>query len=106
MDRKQVKRLLALLKAEAEYGRETEIDLPEGFKESFETQPAFRGWINYHVTWDVHADDVWRVVPRKTSLVAEWHNELIKLIPVILPDGQVVEASEWQTKSHLTPLTD
>jgi hypothetical protein len=95
MDRKQVKRLLALLKARAEYtDRTIEIDIPPGFKQSFESQPAFRGWINYHVTWDVSDDDAWTVVARKKSLAAEWHETLIRSVPVIQPDGTIVPASD------------
>ncbi len=100
MTRQQIKRLLALLKAEAEYKKDFRLDLPEGFKESFESQSAFRGWINYHETWDVDKEDVWLVISRKVSLVAEWHKELMKVVPVILPDGQIMEADEWQQKSH------
>jgi hypothetical protein len=103
MTKKEVKRLLALLKAQAEYpDREIEIDLPEGFKESFEGQKYFRGWINYHETWDVNAADVWVVIPRKVSLTAEWHRELARVIPVITPTGRIVEAVEWDRKSALT----
>ncbi|RLG24009.1 hypothetical protein DRN76_04600 [Methanosarcinales archaeon] len=100
MTRQQIKRLLALLKAEAEYKKDFSLKLPEGFKESFESQSAFRGWINYHETWDVDKEDVWLVISRKVSLVAEWHKELMKVVPVILPDGQIMEADEWQQKSH------
>lgn len=102
MTRKQVKRLLALFKAQAEYiNRQLDFEVPEGFKESFETQIFFRGWINYHVTWDVDKEDVWTVINRKTSLEAEWHRELIKVVPVITPDGTIMEAEEWAQKSTL-----
>lgn len=98
MTNKQVKRLLALLKAESEYDRPLVFDVPDGFKESFENQPSFRGWINYHETWDVDPDDAWKVISRKISLVAEWHKELIKVVPVITPDGTIMEADEWEQK--------
>ena len=98
MTRKQVKRLLALLKAQVEYDRPLEIEVPEGFKKSFENQSAFRGWINYHETWDVDPDDAWKVISRKISLVAEWHKELIKVVPVIAPDGTIMEVDEWEQK--------
>jgi hypothetical protein len=97
MTRKQVKRFLALLKAQSEYtDREFGFEVPDGFKESFESQFFFRGWINYHVTWDVDKKDVWKVINRKISLEAEWHRELIKVVPVIAPDGTIMEADEWQ----------
>jgi len=93
MTRQQVKRILALLKAQADYpDRELVVDYPEGFKESFENQKFFRGWINYHDTWDVDKEDVWLVVPRKISLVAEWHQELLRVVPIIAPDGTITEA--------------
>ena len=98
MKKTKIKRLLALLKAKAEHGRELDVEVPEGFIESFEDQDNFRGWINYHVTWDVDKDDPWKVVIRKISLAAEWQRELIKVVPVIIPDGTIVEAEEWQSK--------
>ena len=97
MNRLQVKRFLALRKAIDEYpDRKIVIDFPEGFLISFENQSYFRGWVNYHVTWDVDNKDVWKVINRKISLAAEWHRELIKVVPVITPDGTIVEADEWQ----------
>lgn len=95
MDRVKVKRILALLKAQIEYpDRVIEIEVEDlaGFKQSFENQKFFRGWVNYHETWDVDPDDVWVVVPRSRSLVAEWHEELMKVVPVISPDGTITEA--------------
>jgi hypothetical protein len=100
MGRKKIKRLLALLKAKVEYpGRKLDPELPEGFKKSFESQPAFRGWINYHETWDVDPKDPWTVIPLKRSKVAEWHRILIKVVPVITPDGTIMEAEDWVKKS-------
>jgi hypothetical protein len=90
MDRKAVKRLLAMLKAQVEYPeRGLQVKTPAGFKEAFSSQPAFRGWINYHVTWDVDKTDVWLVVSRSRSLVAEWHAELSRVVPIISPEGSV-----------------
>ena len=49
---KEIKRFLALLKAEVELDRvHSNIVYPEGFKESFEKQKHFRGWNNYKETW-------------------------------------------------------
>ncbi|MBU2249653.1 MAG: hypothetical protein KKD77_23095 [Gammaproteobacteria bacterium] len=103
MTRRKIKRLLALLKAKVEYpDRKIKIKLPTGFKKSFEEQSAFRGWINYHVTWDVDPKDPWMVISLKRSKVAEWHRELIKVVPVITPDGEIVEAEEWAKRSAST----
>ncbi len=99
MTRQKVKRLLALLKAKAEYDKEIDVEVPEGFIKSFEDQDNFRGWINYHVTWDVDKDDVWKVVLRKISLAAEWQRELIKVVPVITPDGNIVTGEEWEKEN-------
>jgi hypothetical protein len=97
---REIKRFVALLKAREEYpDRNIKIDLPNGFIESFENQPAFRGWLNYHVTWDINREYPWKVVSRKESLVAEWHRELIRLIPVIEADGTIVSAEEYEKKS-------
>lgn len=95
MDYKQIKRLLALLKAQKEMpDREQDFEVPEGFIESFESQPHFRGWINYHVTWDVTREDPWTVVPRKRSLVAEWHEELMRVVPLVNPDGTIMDPKD------------
>jgi hypothetical protein len=99
MNKTQIKRLLALLKAKAEYDRELHVEVPRGFKKSFEEQPDFRGWINYHVTWDVDKDDPWKVVARKISLAAEWQRELIKVVPVITPDGNIITGEEWEKEN-------
>jgi hypothetical protein len=91
---KEIKRALALLKSEVELGRDHRLDLPEGFKESFENQAAFRGWVNYHVTWDVAEDDAWKVVPLEESRVKTWNRELMERVPVITPDGEIVDPKE------------
>ena len=98
----QIKRFIALLKAEIEYDKDFKLKLPEGFKESFEKQKEFRGWINYHVTWEVHPKDPWKIVLRSQSLVQDWHDELIKMVPVITPEGKIVGANEWDKKSAST----
>jgi hypothetical protein len=95
MTRKQVKRLLALLKTEAEKDKSFGLELPEGFKASFENQSLFKGWVNYHVTWDVDDNDVWKVISLKQSRVDDWHDELRKVVPVITPEGEIVSAEEW-----------
>jgi len=99
MKKTEIKRLLALLKAEAEYKKEIDVEVPEGFIESFENQENFRGWVNYHVTWDVDKDDPWKVILRKVSLAAEWQRELIKVVPVITPDGNIVTGEEWEKEN-------
>jgi hypothetical protein len=103
MDVKQIKRLLALIKAEVEYDRDNELDLPEGFKESFESQKEFRGWINYKETWYIDENnDPWKVVLIHRPLVEDWHDELRKVVPVITPEGDIVGADEWEKRSHST----
>jgi hypothetical protein len=94
----KVKRLLALIKSEIELDRDHNLRLPKGFKRSFEIQKHFKGWINYHVTWDVHPEDPWRVIPLNKSLEEQWHDELEKVVPVITPEG-IVEAEEWEKRS-------
>ena len=96
MERVEVKRLLALLKAEVELGRDPGVEIPVGFRESFESQEAFRGWINYHVTWDVDDDDVWLAVPLQESLVDSWHRELNERLPVITRAGEIVSPQQFK----------
>lgn len=101
MDIKKVKRFLALIKAEVELNRVHEgIVYPEGFKESFEGQTNFRGWINYKETWyiDEENNDPWKVIPLKRPLVEEWHDVLRKFVPVITPEGEIVEPEEWEQR--------
>lgn len=102
MEKKQIKRFLALIKAETELGRKFNLKLPKGFKKSFESQKYFRGWTNYHVTWDVSEKDAWTVVPLDKSLEQTWNEELEKIVPVITPNGEIVEAEEWAKKSAST----
>lgn len=102
MNRKEVKYLLARLRTYAETKRSDcptvePPELPQGFLESFESQEAFRGWVNYHVTWDVDSDDHWKVVPLGQSLEEKWHGDLEKVIPVLTEDG-IVSAEEWAQK--------
>ena len=95
MTRKEIKRALALLKAEAELGRDPG-DLPEGFRESFESQPDFRGWVNYHVTWDLDKDDDWKVVPLEEPLVKVWDREVRSRVPVITPAREIVTPQQYE----------
>lgn len=102
MNVKKIKRLLALLKAEAEYNRNNHIKLPKGFKESFENQKYFRGWANYKETWYIDEFvDPWKIVLIDRPLVEDWHDQLKKVVPVITPNGEIVSAEEWEKKSNL-----
>jgi len=98
MDFKKIKRLLALHRAEALYDRPVPVDVPEGFKTSFECQKNFRGWSNYHVTWDVFEDDPWKCVLREKSQEQEWNEILEKVCPVITPEGEIITAEEWEQR--------
>jgi hypothetical protein len=98
MDRKQVKRLLALLKAEAEKGRHfKELEnLPDGFKESFESQDHFRGWLNYHVTWDIDDGDHWKIISLEESKVEAWNRQLAERVPYITKAGETVTPQQFK----------
>ena len=97
MEYNDIKIRLASLRSKALYNREPNYDFPEGFIESFENQENFRGWANYHVTWDVFEDDPWRCVLRKKSQEQEWHETLEKVVPVITPEG-IVSAEEYNKR--------
>jgi hypothetical protein len=101
LDVKKIKRFLALLKSEVELNRNHHLILPDGFKESFENQPKFRGWINYKETWYIDEKDPWRVISISRPLVEDWHDQLRKVVPVITPEGEVVGAEEWEKRSNL-----
>lgn len=99
MEYKDIKYLLACLRSKALYDKPVPIDVPEGFVESFECQDNFRGWANYHVTWDVFEDDPWKCVLREKSQEQEWNDTLEKVCPVITPEGEIVSAEEWEKRS-------
>ena len=110
MTKQEIKYLLARLRTEAETSNSDQPtvlppEIPEGFKESFENQKGFKGWINYHVTWDVHPDDPWMVVILRQSLEQEWHKELEGVVPVLTENG-VVSAEEWAKKSRSTRIPE
>jgi hypothetical protein len=94
-----IKIRLASLRSKALYGRIPNYEMPEGFVESFESQDNFRGWANYHVTWDVFEDDPWKCVLLKRSQEQVWNETLRKVVPVITPEGKIVSAEEWEKKS-------
>lgn len=81
MTRREIRYLLARIRSQLQGVCEDVPELPEGFKETFEGQPAFRGWAAYTVTWDVCEDDQWLVVPLKKSLEDEWHELLMEVVP-------------------------
>ena len=56
--------------------------LPKGFKQSFEEQPRFRGWMGYQVTWDVD-DSGWTVVLLDKSLEQQWAELLEEKVPLL-----------------------
>lgn len=99
MEFKEIKYKLASLRSSALYDRPCRVEIPEGFKESFENQENFRGWSNYHVTWDVYEDDPWKCVLRKKSQEQEWNETLEEVCPVITPEGEIVTAEEWKQRS-------
>ena len=100
MEFSKIKYLLACHRSEALYDdKPIRVEVPEGFKESFEAQDNFRGWVNYHVTWDVFEDDPWKCVLLKKSQEQEWNETLEKVCPVLTPEGKIVPAEEWNKRS-------
>jgi len=103
MDKREIKYLIALLRSEAETGEKPALPIPEGFKESFESQVHFRGWINFENTWYIDQDnDPWKVIPLERPLVEDWHDTLRKFVPELTPDGKIMEPEEWDKKSRST----
>lgn len=103
LDVKEIKRFLALLKAEVELDRiHDDIEYPKGFKESFERQKNFMGWINYKETWYIDEfNDPWKVILIDRPLVEDWHDQLRKFVPVLTPEGEILEPEEWEQRLHL-----
>ena len=104
LDVKKIKRFLAKAKADAEFNR-SGMKYPKGFKKSFERQNHFMGWINYKETWYIDEfNDPWKVIPIERPLVDEWHEHLKTIVPVITPEGEIVEPEEWERRSTLMKL--
>ena len=99
--RSDIRYKLFSLKSEAERGVEIPA-LPEGFRESFEEQEAFRGFINFGVTWDVSENDPWKVIPLDRSHLEVWNEVLRSKVPIIGPDGKVYTPEEWD--AHIESL--
>ena len=98
----EIKYKLALLREEADNGIKSTIKISKAFKESFKSQKDFMGWINFEKTWYIDQDDdPWKVIPLKRPLVEEWHDVLRKFVPVITPEGEIVEPEEWERRSRL-----
>lgn len=93
MERSEIRYICFSLFTEAEKGKDIPPP-PVGFRETFESQEAFRGWLGFGVTWDIDEDDHWKAVPRECSLLEEWHRELARKVPVLTEDG-IVSAEEW-----------
>lgn len=98
----KIKRYLSLIKVEYTHNRLHEgIEYPENFKESFENQKFFRGWTNYKETWYIDEfNDPWKAILIKRPLVEDWHDVLRKVVPVITPEGEIVEPEEWEQRLH------
>jgi len=73
--------LLSRIKTELTDGVEPP-ELPEGFKETFESNPKFRGWMGYCVSWDVD-DSGWGVVLLDKSAEKQWTEKLLEVVPEI-----------------------
>lgn len=86
MDRRQIRYFLRRIKTSVEtrLDPDTKIiklpKLPVGFRKSFESQPKFRGWMGYQVTWDVD-DSGWNIVMLNVSLEEEWNRTLEMVVP-------------------------
>jgi hypothetical protein len=61
----------------------------DDFRQRFENQAGFDGWLNFAVTWDVAFEDPYRIVSRRLSQEEEWNEVLRAKIPII-KDGKLV----------------
>ena len=76
--------------------------VPEGLRESYEAQDAFKlagGWSNFGVTWDIHKNDLLRIVPLKKSIVQEWEDHCAKVAQAVPKrKNKVVKAKQPKHK--------
>jgi hypothetical protein len=97
----EIKYKLALLREEADSGIKPTIKITKIFKESFKSQKHFMGWINFEKTWYIDQEnDPWKVISIKRPLVEDWHDELRKFVPVLTPEGEILEPEEWEKRSR------
>lgn len=66
-------------------------EAPEGLKIKFENLEWFQGWENFGISWDVHADDCFRIVPLKQSLDDDWNQILERVTIELVPDEKHVD---------------
>ena len=86
MDRRSIRYLLRRIKSNEDTSTNPDVDvidlpeLPDGFRESFEKQERFRGWMGFQVTWDVD-DSGWTIVFLDKSLEQQWIDLLNEKVP-------------------------
>ena len=85
--RKQVRYQLYRLRTDA-LGKAS-ADSTQEFRESFESQPLFKGWRFFAETWDVALDDPMRVVARLHTEQEEWDAVVAAKFPQVSVDGKV-----------------
>ena len=87
--RKATRYTLYRLRTEADGG----CAAPKGSDEvraKYESQPAFRGWKNFALSWDVSLDDPTLAVARDTSEIEDWEDLMKAKFPIIEPGGRVL----------------
>ena len=85
--RKEIRYQLYRLRTEKEGKCASESTLE--FREIFESQDFFGGWLNFGVTWDVAFDDPTRIVHKVKSEQEEWDEVVKAKFPQITHDGKV-----------------
>lgn len=81
MRRREIRYLLGRVKTNELEGVKLP-KLPDGFKQSFESQERFRGWPSFMVTWDVD-DSGWQIVMLDKSAEQAWNELLTEKVPAL-----------------------
>jgi len=86
MTRRQIRYWLFRFRTETEENGASAEGSPEGLREKFEDMEWFQNWENFGITWDVHDEDFFRIVPLKQSLSDQWNRVLEEKVPELIKD--------------------
>lgn len=91
MLKRQVRYWCFRFRTETEEDGATADDAPKGLRERFEEMEWFQGWSKFGITWDVHDEDPFRIIPLKISLQDQWNAVIEKKVPELVKDESHVE---------------
>jgi len=80
--------------------------VPEGLRESYESQDSFKlagGWPKFGITWDIDKEDLLRLVPLEKSISQEWEDHCAKVAQSVPKHkAKVIKAKKAKHKASET----